>query len=112
MGTTMKMKTGIFILFFLCGAAQVCIRPVVDESYGSLTTIREILTVSSIPGTPWIDDQAEEYHGEAWESHATRIVIEQPGKHIPENPQIKSVRRPRLDPLFLDRPPPPQNLRG
>jgi len=106
------MKAGILILFFFCSTGQVCTRPGVTEKYGDRITSREIIPVSNIPGTAWIDDQAEEFQGEAKESHASIIVFEHPGKETRKNLPIRPVIRLRLDPLFLDRPPPPLNFRG
>jgi hypothetical protein len=98
------MKAGLLILILLCGSGQVCLKPVLGGLRGGNVTLREIRPAGEIPGTLWIDDQADNSLGLAKE--LTSGIVAQPETELNENSKVIPESISWLDLLFLDRPPP------
>jgi len=107
----MKLTHGIFLSTLIICTIQVCLNLNTSELSENYANYPDILPTINTPATLWIEDPSVDNPGEI-KNHCVTFSHGQPFvKKLNKNSQFRLPQHFRLDPLFLDRPPPLSNFR-
>jgi hypothetical protein len=102
----MNLKSGILFFFMLLANSHDCAiqadHPVRENLIGT-TAVR---TTGNLQENYWILDPSDDNTLDIKEQYSSPAGFQQPGILLCQNNNTGPVRILRLDPLFLDRPPP------
>ena len=102
----MSLKTGILIIFVLLNSSQDFARQKDSSPQDGVQGIMALGQAGILPGRNWIEDPSDDHPFDIKEQSSSPAKGELPGSFFRCSTETGQNSISRMDPLFLDRPPP------